>query len=146
MPKTRKPLTCSQCREREATYAMQDIAGIQTFSLLGSHYRGFPVTKLCQECAEAEGVPSPAPAATRKETTMDTTERQHLKDTINDLVTVADAIAALATVYARSNAILGAVSIDGEPSITDWLHELTTSRERLRERHMQMYREEPPTL
>ena len=49
---TRKP-TCQLCQANEATCAMQFIGEARpSFSWLGSHYRGFPVTKVCDDCAE----------------------------------------------------------------------------------------------
>ncbi len=42
---------CEVCREREAIWAAQFIAeDTPTFSTLGGHTRGFPVTRVCDPC------------------------------------------------------------------------------------------------
>ena len=44
---------CEICKEREAIWAMQYVGeDTPTFSTLGSHYRGFRVVKVCDECKE----------------------------------------------------------------------------------------------
>ena len=43
---------CQQCGKRPAVWAVQDIAGELAISTLGNHYRGFRVTKLCDECKD----------------------------------------------------------------------------------------------
>ena len=44
---------CEMCADREAEWAMQYVADTRpSFSRLGSHYRGFPVTAVCEECKE----------------------------------------------------------------------------------------------
>lgn len=46
-------MKCQVCRLNEAQYAAQKIAEEAfTFSLLGSHYRGFKVVKVCATCKE----------------------------------------------------------------------------------------------
>lgn len=43
--------TCQKCERREAIWALQYIASSEpSFSRLGYHYRGFKVTKICDEC------------------------------------------------------------------------------------------------
>lgn len=55
--KTRKPPTCKICGQNEAIWAMQYIGEeTPTFSSLGWHYRGFPVTKVCDICKELEEI------------------------------------------------------------------------------------------
>jgi len=50
---TRKAPTCQICDTNEAEWAMQYVASDRpSFSSLGSHYRGFPVTKVCDPCKE----------------------------------------------------------------------------------------------
>jgi hypothetical protein len=45
---------CQNCHEHEAIWAMQFVGqDTPTYSRLGSHYRGFRVTKLCDECKRA---------------------------------------------------------------------------------------------
>ena len=45
---------CQVCKARHAVWAMQYIAEDKpTFSTLGSHYRGFHVTKICDDCKES---------------------------------------------------------------------------------------------
>jgi len=47
----RKPQKCELCREREAVYAMQYISDIvPSLYTLGSHIRGFKITRVCAEC------------------------------------------------------------------------------------------------
>ena len=47
----RKPRKCELCHEREAVYAMQYIADIvPSLYALGSHIRGFKITRVCPEC------------------------------------------------------------------------------------------------
>jgi len=42
---------CQICKVGEALFAMQHIAEeTPTFTTLGSHYRGFKVTKTCDSC------------------------------------------------------------------------------------------------
>ena len=42
---------CQICKVGEAIFAMQHIAEeTPTFTTLGSHYRGFKVTKTCDSC------------------------------------------------------------------------------------------------
>jgi hypothetical protein len=44
---------CQVCKKREAIWATQFIGeNIPTFSLLGSHVRGFSVVKVCDVCKE----------------------------------------------------------------------------------------------
>ena len=44
---------CQICKTNEAIYAMQHIAEeTPTFTTLGSHYRGFKVTKTCDSCRQ----------------------------------------------------------------------------------------------
>jgi hypothetical protein len=45
---------CQLCRLNEALWAMQYIDGEFTFTLLGSHYRGSRVVKVCDACKEKE--------------------------------------------------------------------------------------------
>ena len=46
---------CEVCKEREAIWARQYIAEARpSFYTLGSHIRGFHVTKVCDECKRAE--------------------------------------------------------------------------------------------
>ena len=48
---TRKAPTCQICKAGEALWAMQYVGeAAPTFTTLGSHYRGFPVTKVCDGC------------------------------------------------------------------------------------------------
>ena len=50
-------MKCQVCKRNEAIWAMQYIGEDRpTFSTLGSHYRGFKVTKVCDECKEIEEV------------------------------------------------------------------------------------------
>lgn len=42
--------TCQRCKQRPAVWAVQDVAGEFTVTTLGSHYRGFKVVKMCDEC------------------------------------------------------------------------------------------------
>ena len=45
---------CERCKEREAVFAVQYVGDDKpSVSLLGSHYRGFRVTRLCEECKDA---------------------------------------------------------------------------------------------
>ena len=48
----RRRTMCIWCGEREATWAWQIIAGESAMTLLGSHYRGFPMQKLCADCKD----------------------------------------------------------------------------------------------
>jgi len=43
---------CQLCKTDEALWAAQDLPGNDglSFTLLGSHYRGYLVTKVCDEC------------------------------------------------------------------------------------------------
>ena len=41
---------CEVCRKAEAVWAMQAMPGGLTFALLGSHYRGFQIVKVCEVC------------------------------------------------------------------------------------------------
>lgn len=42
---------CQICKTNEAAWALQYIGDPEpTFSRLGSHYRGFHVTKVCDDC------------------------------------------------------------------------------------------------
>ena len=51
MARTQRIPKCQICRKREAEWAMQYIGeDTPTFSTLGSHYRGFKVVKVCDEC------------------------------------------------------------------------------------------------
>ena len=46
---------CKLCREREAEWAWQPFGPdeeVASFSFLGSHYRGFPVIKVCDPCKQ----------------------------------------------------------------------------------------------
>ena len=55
MSNTRRSPKCQLCKINEAEWAMQFIGEDKpTFSFLGSHYRGFAVTKVCDECKERE--------------------------------------------------------------------------------------------
>jgi len=50
---------CQACNKRQAIYAAQFIGeDVPTFSLLGSHYRGFKVIKVCEVCKDinVEGI------------------------------------------------------------------------------------------
>lgn len=50
---------CQVCKQNKAAWAAQFIEeNIPTFSLLGSHYRGFAVVKVCDTCKEVnhEGI------------------------------------------------------------------------------------------
>ena len=45
---------CERCEQRPAEWALQYIGDDRpTFTTLGSHYRGFRLTKLCDLCKEA---------------------------------------------------------------------------------------------
>jgi hypothetical protein len=47
---------CRVCRNDEATWAFQPFGPSDTpdsFTLLGNHYRGFAVIKVCDECKRA---------------------------------------------------------------------------------------------
>ena len=45
---------CRVCKQEEAIWAMQYIGeDVPTFSRIGSHYRGFGVVKLCDNCKKA---------------------------------------------------------------------------------------------
>ena len=47
----RKSRKCELCHEREAVYAMQYISDIvPSLYTLGSHIRGFKITRVCAEC------------------------------------------------------------------------------------------------
>lgn len=47
----RKPPRCQVCKAAEALWACQYIGeDTPTFTTLGSHYRGFRVTKVCDQC------------------------------------------------------------------------------------------------
>lgn len=49
---------CQICHQNEAMWAMQYVASeIPSFTTLGSHYRGFHVTKVCDACREAKKHP-----------------------------------------------------------------------------------------
>ncbi len=49
---------CQECKNKEAVFAKQYIASDEpTYSTLGSHYRGFKVVKVCEDCAN--GITSP---------------------------------------------------------------------------------------
>ena len=49
----RKAPRCQVCHQNEAIWAMQYVGeDTPTFSTLGSHYRGFRVTKVCDGCRE----------------------------------------------------------------------------------------------
>ncbi len=53
--KLTKPRMCDRCHVREAVWAKQYIASDKpTYVLLGWHYRGFPLERLCIECMEAD--------------------------------------------------------------------------------------------
>ena len=44
---------CQSCRKGEALWAWQPFGpdeSLQSFTALGSHYRGFPVITICDEC------------------------------------------------------------------------------------------------
>lgn len=43
---------CQRCKVRPAVWAVQNIAGEVSVTTLGSHYRGFPVVKVCDECKD----------------------------------------------------------------------------------------------
>lgn len=45
-------MKCKLCRQREAAWAMQFVGddNTPTFTVLGWHYRGFAVTKVCDPC------------------------------------------------------------------------------------------------
>jgi len=46
---------CQRCKKQEAVWAMQVIPGndgVPSFTLLGNHYRGSPVVKVCDDCKE----------------------------------------------------------------------------------------------
>ena len=46
---------CQLCLQNEAMWAMQYVGDDKpTFTLLGSHYRGFRVVKVCDACKEKE--------------------------------------------------------------------------------------------
>ncbi len=48
-------IKCEHCKTNEAVWAMQIIPGNDgrpSFTLPGSHYRGFPVLKVCNGCRE----------------------------------------------------------------------------------------------
>lgn len=48
---TRKAPTCQICKNAPVEWAMQYVGETTpTYSTLGSHYRGFPVTKVCEGC------------------------------------------------------------------------------------------------
>ena len=54
MSKKRYSAKCHICEDGEAIWAMQNIADDElTFTTLGSHYRGFKVVKVCDECKDA---------------------------------------------------------------------------------------------
>ena len=44
---------CQQCKAQPAAWAVQDIAGELSVSMLGNHYRGFAVVKMCDSCKDA---------------------------------------------------------------------------------------------
>lgn len=46
---------CQRCKVRPAVWAVQNIAGEVSVTTLGSHYRGFPVVKVCDECIAHAG-------------------------------------------------------------------------------------------
>jgi len=49
----RKAPTCQICKAGEALWALQYVGeNTPTFSTLGSHYRGFAVTKVCDGCKD----------------------------------------------------------------------------------------------
>jgi len=46
---------CRVCKLSEAEWAWQPFGpdeGIGSFALLGNHYRGFPVVKICEQCKD----------------------------------------------------------------------------------------------
>jgi len=43
---------CQICKKEPVTWYVQDIAGELTASLPGWHYRGFHITKVCDQCKE----------------------------------------------------------------------------------------------
>jgi len=50
----REMTKCQECKKNEAEYAKQYIASDEpTYSTLGSHYRGFKVVKVCEDCKNA---------------------------------------------------------------------------------------------
>ena len=49
----RKASKCEHCHTESAEFAVQDIAGEFSVTVLGEHYRGFPMIKLCWNCKEA---------------------------------------------------------------------------------------------
>lgn len=53
---------CQRCKTRPAVWAVQDIAGEIAVSLLGNHYRGWRVVKLCDECKNVVQSDQSAPA------------------------------------------------------------------------------------
>lgn len=56
-------MKCRICRHNEADWAWQPFGPGErpdVFTLSGSHYRGFPVIKVCQKCKEALQAGSPA--------------------------------------------------------------------------------------
>ncbi|MCL4296210.1 MAG: hypothetical protein KJ077_10800 [Anaerolineae bacterium] len=58
---------CQHCKTNHATWAEQQMEqGTRTYTLLGSHYRGFKVTKVCDACKEAsQNYPTLSPLAAR---------------------------------------------------------------------------------
>lgn len=51
----RKSPRCQVCKADEALWARQYIGeDTPTYTTLGSHYRGFPVVKVCDKCKEQE--------------------------------------------------------------------------------------------
>jgi len=56
---TRRITKCQVCKRNDAMLAAQKVAEDSfTFSMLGSHYRGFKVVKVCHYCANlnVEGI------------------------------------------------------------------------------------------
>jgi hypothetical protein len=48
-------MKCAICKQNESIWAWQPFGPGETsleFSMLGSHYRGFPVIKMCDGCKE----------------------------------------------------------------------------------------------
>jgi UDP-galactopyranose mutase len=47
------PAKCQYCKQNEAEWAMQFVVeDTPTFTVLGNHYRGFTVTKVCGKCQQ----------------------------------------------------------------------------------------------
>lgn len=45
-------MKCQICKQEEALWVMQDIAGELSFYRPGYHIRGFKTTKVCDKCKE----------------------------------------------------------------------------------------------